>query len=114
MTQILKLRNFFAVTAFAAAASASLFATSGQASASVLECKGKSPGAVIACCQEEVRRHGKPMWMRVNQQSCNKRAVSCKKQTYSASAQRCWYNPLFAQIDNNDKDSGRGQRGSKY
>ena len=108
MTQTLSLRNLFAAGAFAAVASASLFGTSGTASASVLECKGSTAGAMLACCQEEVKRNGRPMWMRVNQQSCNKLEVSCSKQE-----RRCWYKPqTFAQNNNKDKDSGRG-RGQK-
>ncbi len=68
--------------------------------------QGQHPGAVLACCQEEVKRNGMPYWMRVNQGSCNKHEVRCSKQQ-----RRCWYKPLsFAQIDNNDRDSSRGKR----
>ena len=114
MTQIFNLRNALAAAFLAAAASVSLFSASGTASASVLECKGNTPGAVMACCQQEVKRYGGPMWMRVNQQSCNVKEVRCSKQD-----RRCWYKPsTFVQNGNNDKDSrggnnGRGQNGKR-
>jgi hypothetical protein len=50
---------------------------SAEASSMVRDCRAGSPGQVVSCCQNHVREHGRPFWMRMAEVSCSQLKVKC-------------------------------------
>jgi hypothetical protein len=114
MTQTNTMRNLITASALGAVTAIIMFAQAGQASAAsgVLGCEGSSRRAVVECCQQQVKKHGMPMWMRQAGAACNSRIVKCTGGTAGIAAnKRCWISQTSLDYDKGDKD--KGDRGNK-
>ena len=76
MTNLTSTHKFSAAAAFGAAALFSMisFGSSAEA-ASVLSCKGKTASSVSSCCEQLVKKNGRPSWMVQTGTSCKKATV---------------------------------------
>jgi hypothetical protein len=105
MSQTTIIRAAAGLSVIAAISAISMLASAGTASAkSVLSCEGTNRGAVVECCQEEIRRSGMPFWMQHSGGNCNK-AAKCTGTFSTANNRHCWIATL-----QNDQTHGKDRR----
>lgn len=76
MSTIINNHKFTAAAAFGAAALFSMlsFGSTAQAS-SVTSCHGTTANKVVGCCEQLVKKNGRPLWMIMSSTSCKEAAV---------------------------------------
>lgn len=64
-------------TLLAAALAAGFSGTRAEAASLLTQCRAGSAKGVVSCCQNYVREHGRPLWMRQAGDSCRDLRVVC-------------------------------------
>lgn len=110
MTRTHTQRNLIAASAFGVVSALMMFAQAGQASAatSVLSCEGSNRGAVLQCCETQVKKSGLPLWMRQMGAHCSslriEKMVKCAANTHAN--KRCKLVMLKAEDEGNELEQG--------